>query len=138
MSYVVTRKALFLKIRCKKDGLYPGVKVGDPQFETCAEEALFALFSTVDQENISATDNKRIKDFLHEFVRRTREFWRKKNVKSIPENMFRDHKNFFEEIIDFGDLTPVATAVVGPHGDAPNLDPDPDPNPDPDTNPEGC
>ena len=64
MTFTVTRRKLFLKIKCKKEGLHPNVKVTDPQFSKYAEEALFVLFELDDKDNISAKNSDVISEFL--------------------------------------------------------------------------
>ena len=64
MTFTVTRRKLFLKIKCKKEGLHPNVKVTDPKFPEYAEEALFVLFELVDKDNISAKDRDVISKFI--------------------------------------------------------------------------
>ena len=64
MTFTITRRKLFLKIKCKKEGLHPNVRVADPEFSEYAEEALFVLFELVDKDNISAKDRDVISKFI--------------------------------------------------------------------------
>ena len=111
MTITITRKELFLKIKCKKEGLSPNVRLADPQFAQYAEDALFLLLQR-DKENISASDTSKICKFLSDFVHRCRSFWKAGNVQSKAENMFRNHKKYFEDEIDFGNLNPPGANVV--------------------------
>ena len=107
----ITRKKLFLKIKCKKEGLYPNVRLADPEFAKYAEDAIFLLLER-DKENISASDSSKICKFLSDFVHRCRSFWKAPNVQSKADNMFRNHKKYFEDEIDFGNLNPPDPNVV--------------------------
>ena len=64
MTFTITRRKLFLKIKCKKEGLHPNVKVADPKFSEYAKEALFVLFELDDKDNISAKNSDVISEFL--------------------------------------------------------------------------
>ena len=150
-SKKITRKELFLKIKCKEEGLYPNVRLADPEFANHAEEAIFLLFQR-DKENISASDTNKICKFLMDFVHRCRSFWKAGNVQSKATNMFRNHRKYFEDVIDFGNLNPppdpnvvvVVEAVDAQNGavEAMEVDqeviPGPAQNPAPDPVPEGC
>ena len=153
MSIKITRKKLFLKIKCKKEGLYPNVRLADPEFAKYAEDAIFLLLER-DKENISASDTSKISKFLTDFVHRCRSFWKAPNVQSKAENMFRNHRKYFEDEIDFGNLNPeppeanivVVEEAVGPQNgavEAMEVDqevvaPGPVQNPAQNPVPEGC
>ena len=111
MTITITRKKLFLKIKCKKEGLDPNVRLADPQFAQYAEDAIFLLLER-DKENISASDTSKISKFLMDFVHRCRSFWKAPNVQSKADNMFRNHRKYFEDEIDFGNLNPPDPNVV--------------------------
>ena len=111
MTFTITRRKLFLKIKCKKEGLHPNIIVADPEFSEYAEEALFVLFEPVDKANISTKDSEDISKFLKDFVKKTRTYWKKRNVKSDPLIMFKKHEKYFDKIIDFGDLNPPKAAA---------------------------
>ena len=64
MTFTITRRKLFLKIKCKKEGLHPNVRVADPEFSEYAKEALFVLFELDDKDNISAKNSDVISEFL--------------------------------------------------------------------------
>ena len=89
MTFTITRRKLFLKIKCKKEGLHPNVIDADPEFSEYAEEALFVLFEPVDKANISTKDSEDISKFLKDFVKKTRTYWKKRNVKSDPLIMLK-------------------------------------------------
>ena len=121
-----------------------------PEFSQYAEEALFFLLER-DKENISASDTSKISTFLMDFVHRCRSFWKAPNVQSNAQNMFRNHRKYFEDIIDFGNLNPpdpnvvVVEEAVDPQNgavEAMEVDqevvPGPAQNPAPDPVPEGC
>ena len=145
MAITITRKELFLKIKCKKEGLHPKVRLADPEFAQYSEDALFLLLQR-DKENISASDTSKICKFLSDFVHRCRSFWKAGNVQSKAENMFRNHKKYFEDIIDFGNLNPpdpnvVAVEEADPQdgaAEAMEVDQEVVPGPAPDPVPEGC
>ena len=144
MTITITRKELFLKIKCKEEGLYPKVRLADPEFAQYSEEALFLLLQR-DKENISASDTSKISKFLSDFVHRCRSFWKAGNVQSKADNMFRNHKKYFEAIVDFGNLNPpganvvvVEEAVEAMEVDQEVVAPGPVQNPAPDPVPEGC
>ena len=86
MSFTLTKKKLFHAIKDKKGGLHPTVKVSEPRFAACAEEAFFALAGR-DKENLSLEDSAVVSKFLDDFVKKITEYWREKNVQSNPEIM---------------------------------------------------
>ena len=47
-----------------------------------------------------------------DFVHRCRSFWKAPNVQSKADNMFRNHRKYFEDEIDFGHLNPPDPNVV--------------------------
>ena len=86
MSFTLTKKQLFHAIKDKKGGLHPTVKVTEPRFAACAEEAFFALAGK-DKENLTPEDSAVVSKFLDDFVKKITEYWREKNVQSNPEIM---------------------------------------------------
>ena len=111
MSFTLTKKQLFHAIKDKKGGLHPTVKVSEPGFAACAEEAFFALAGK-DKENLTPEDSAIVSKFIEDFVKRIREYWREKNVKSNPEIMYKNHAVFFDKPLSFGELNPPPPVVV--------------------------
>ena len=111
MSFTLTKKRLFHAIKDKKGGLHPTVKVHEPRFVACAEEAFFALAGK-DKENLTPEDSAIVTKFIEDFVKKIREYWREKNVKSNPEIMYKNHAVFFEKSFSFGELNPPPPVVV--------------------------
>ena len=111
MSFTLTKKQLFHAIKDKKGGLHPTVKVTEPRFAACAEEAFFALAAR-DKENLTPEDSAIVSKFIEDFVKRIREYWREKNVKSNPEIMYKNHAVFFEKPFSFGELNPPPPVII--------------------------
>ena len=129
MNFAISKKQLFHKIKDKKDGLYPNIHVKSPLFATYAEEAFFILCGK-QKENISQQDSNSIQVFLDDFVKRSRAFWKETNVKSDPQRMYNNHKEYWEKVHNFGDLNPPEQPVVVVEAIAndPPIVPDPPPN----------
>ena len=108
----MTRKSLFKLIKDKELGSHPEVRVTDLVFIQYAEDALFGLFGDVDKENITPEDSTKITQFLIDFVKRCKAYWKERNVHSDMNVMFRNHKEYFEKQIDFGELLPSDPVVV--------------------------
>ena len=118
MSFTLTKKQLFRAIKDKEAGLHPTVKVNEPRFAACAEEAFFALAGK-DKENLSPEDSAVVSKFLYDFVKKIREYWREGNVKSNPEIMYKNHMVYFDKPFSFGELNPpdpvfVVEAIMRP------------------------
>ena len=113
MSYIINRKSLFKLIKDKELGSHPEVQVKDLLFAQYAEDALFGLFGDVDKENITPQDSTKITQFLLDFVKRCKAYWKERNVHSDMNVMFRNHKEYFEKQIDFGELLPSDPVVIG-------------------------
>ena len=111
MSFTITKKELFRAIKDKETGLHPTVKVIEPRFAACAEEAFFALAGK-DKENLTPEDSAIVTKFIEDFVKKIREYWREKNVKSNPEIMYKNHAVFFEKSFSFGELNPPPPVVI--------------------------
>jgi hypothetical protein len=89
----LTKRRLFQKIK----QLYPKIQVQSKDFKDAAEEAFFTLLRT-DYEN--AACQAKIEEFLSDFVKVVRRFWKERNVHGHMYAMFKNHALYFDKPID--------------------------------------
>ena len=111
MNFTITKKQLFHAIKDKNAGLHPTVKVNEPRFPACAQEAFFALAGR-DKENLTPEDSAAVSKFIDDFVKKIREYWRERNVKSNAEIMYKNHVVYFEKAFAFGELNPPPPVII--------------------------
>jgi hypothetical protein len=87
------KKKLFQKIK----ELYPKIEVPSNDFKDAAQEAFFTLLRT---DNQSAACQPKIEEFLTNFIKVVRRFWRERNVHSHMERMFKNHAVYFDKPIE--------------------------------------
>ena len=87
------KKKLFQKIK----QLYPKIQVQSKDFKDAAGEAFFTLLRT-DNQNVAC--QAKIEEFLENFVKVVRRFWKERNVHSHMDIMFKNHPVYFDKPID--------------------------------------
>jgi hypothetical protein len=101
-----TKRKLFQKIK----QLYPKIQVQSKDFKDAAEEAFFALLRT---DNENAACQEKTDDFLSNFVKIVRRFWKERNVHSHMDVMFKNHALYFDKPIDTSKyLLDIATCLL--------------------------
>ena len=87
------KRKLFQKIK----QLYPKIQVQSKDFKDAAEEAFFTLLRT---DNENAACQEKTDEFLSDFVKVVRRFWKERNVHSHMDVMFKNHTLYFDKPID--------------------------------------
>ena len=88
-----TKRKLFQKIK----QLYPKIQVQSKDFKDAASEAFFTLLRT-DNQNVAC--QAKIEEFLENFVKVVRRFWKERNVHSHMDIMFKNHPVYFDKPIN--------------------------------------